>query len=149
MRLVGAAAQDVRAGLLDGDRGLDELFAALDRAGAGDDHEAVAADLHAADLDHGRLRLDLGAGELVRLEDRDDLLDAGERLERLQAGLAALVPDRADDVALDAVDDVGLVAEVADPLEDLVQLSLGRPLAHDDDHDRPLYPWKSLGVKRK
>ena len=58
------------------------LVARLDRARAGDQREVLAADLAPADLEHGRLAVaELRRGELVRLEDRHDLVDAGVALE--------------------------------------------------------------------
>ena len=54
-RLVGAAAQQLRAGVLDRVRGLEQHVARLDGARAGDRHEVLAADLVAVDVDDGPL----------------------------------------------------------------------------------------------
>ena len=81
-RLVGAAAQQRRAGVAHDARGLHRLLARLDRAGPGDHREVLAADLAPGDVEHAALAVaDLRGGELVRLEDRHDAVDAGLTLE--------------------------------------------------------------------
>ena len=52
------------------------LLAVLDRARAGDQPEVAVADPPAGDVDHGRVRVQLAGDELVRLQDRQHLLDA-------------------------------------------------------------------------
>ena len=69
----------------------------------------------------------LPACQLEGLEDGDDLLDPGKGLEGLEAGLAPLVPDGADDVPLDTVDDVGFVAQLPYLLKDFLQFLFLRP----------------------
>ena len=65
------------------------------------------------------LGVELAAGELVGLEDRHDLLDAGDRLERLDLQLV-LVADHADDGSRDPLAEVGRETHRFDPLEDVV-----------------------------
>ncbi len=81
----------------------------------------------------------LQAGELEGLENGDDLLDPGEGFERLEARFSPLVADGADDVALDSVNDVGLVPQLSYLLKDFLEFFLGRSRAHDDDHCRALF----------
>ena len=76
-RLVGATAQHRRPVLGDDAGGLERLLAALNRARPGDQAEVVAADPAAVDVDHRALALlELRRGELVRLQDRDQVVDA-------------------------------------------------------------------------
>src|SRR5205085_3912350 len=98
-RFEGAAAQQVGAGLLDVAGDLVEDLGALDGARAGDHRHGAAADLQAANADDGVRLVKLAAGELERLHDRQDLLDAGNGLERLGVQLV-LVADHADDRAV-------------------------------------------------
>ena len=69
-------------------RGLERLLARLDRARAGDEAEVAVADAAAAHLDHGRIGRELARDELVRLEDRQHLLDR-RRSPRAAASRAA------------------------------------------------------------
>src|SRR6185436_16049050 len=90
----------VRAGTLDALGHRAELLPRLNRARARHHADMPAADRGAVDADDGVRRADLAARELERLEDRHHVLHALQRLERLEAGLEAIVPDRADDGAL-------------------------------------------------
>ena len=76
--------------------------------------------------------MELAAGELERLEDRHDLLDAGDRLQRLDLELI-LVADHPDDRPRDPLAEVGRQAQGRDPLEHVLD-DLGRRmrLQHDD-----------------
>ena len=76
-------------------RRLERLLAVLDRARPGDQAEELVADLPPVDLDHGRVGRDLARDELVRLQDRQHLLDPGVALERQRRQQLALA-DRAD-----------------------------------------------------
>ena len=87
-RLERAAAQHRHACGGDRARGLERLLARLDRARAGDEAEVAVADAAAAHLDHGRVGRELARDELVRLEDRQHLLDA-RRSPRAAAPRAA------------------------------------------------------------
>ena len=68
--------------------------------------------LHVADVDHRVLLLELAAGQLERLQDRQHLLDAGNGRQRLGLELV-LVADDADDRAQLAAAQVRLEAELA------------------------------------
>ena len=79
------------------------------------------------DLDHGRIGRELARDELVRLEDRQHLLDAGEALERQRREQLALA-DRADHGRLAAGRDERRAAGLVEARDDLVHL-LGVALA--------------------
>ncbi len=79
--------------------------------------------------------VELAAGELERLEDRHDLLDAGDRLERLDLELL-LVADHADDRPRDPLAEVGREAQLLDPLEHVLDLLGRRVRLQHDDHRR-------------
>ena len=77
--------------------------------------------------------MELAAGELERLEDRHDLLDARDRLQRLDLELV-LVADHADDRPRDPLAEVGREPQGRDPLEDMLD-DLGRGVRlQNDDH---------------
>ena len=77
--------------------------------------------------------MELAAGQLERLQDRHDLLDAGDRLQGLDLQLV-LVADDADDRPRDALAQVGREAQGLDPLEDVLD-HLGRRMRLQyDDH---------------
>ena len=134
-RLEGAAAEDVGAGVADRLGDLDQDRLALDGARAGDHGQVAAADLDPLDLEDRVVGVELAAGELVRLEDRHDLLDAVDRLERLGLQLL-LVADHADDRPRDPLAEVGREAQRLDPLEDVVDTVRGGVRLQDDDHRR-------------
>ena len=124
----------VAAGLLDDVGDLENLLAALDGAGPGDDAEVAAADLQAAaTCTHGRLLLDFGAGHLVRRQDRDHFLHPFHRFQGL-LGAVALLAQGGDDGQFRADDDVAAQAQLLDPLDDVLDLLLAAPRLHDDDH---------------
>ena len=134
-RLEGAAAEHRHALGGDGARGLERLLARLDRARAGDEAEVAVADAAAAHLDHGRIGRQLAGDELVRLEDRQHLLDPGEALERQRREQLALA-DRADHRRLAAGRDECRAAGFVEPRDDLVHLLLGGARAHHDQQLR-------------
>ena len=68
--------------------------------------------------------VELAAGELERLEDRHDLLDPRDRLQRLDLELG-LVADDPDDRPRDPLAQVGRETQGRDPLEDVLD-DLGR-----------------------
>ena len=87
-RLEGAAAQAGGAGLAHGMGDFENLLARLDRARPGDDADLAGADFQLEHLDAGRVLLDLGAGHLVRREDRHDLFHAIPRFQGLLGPVA-------------------------------------------------------------
>ena len=100
-RLVGAAAEKLRAcrGNLFGNG--EGLLAALDGAGPGDDGEVAAANggVGSREADDGVLFLHVAAGKFVGLGDADDFGHAGELFE-VAAVDFALVAGDADGGAL-------------------------------------------------
>ena len=138
-RLVGAAAQQRRAGVAHDARGLEHLLARLDRAGAGDQREVLAADLAPVDLEHGALAVaELRGGELVGLEDRHDPVHPRLALqpEARDAGVLLDVADRADHRHARALAAVGARAGSLDLAYDRLDLLVGRGLFHHDHHLR-------------
>jgi hypothetical protein len=94
----------------------------------------VAADAPPVDLDHGPLALlELGGGELVRLQDRDQVIDPVSSLEP-ERGDPVAVADRADHGQQLAAREVGRTPDLLDPLDDVGDLLLRRPLFHHDHH---------------
>ena len=108
-----------------------EDLVAFDRAY--DHAHYAAADLDLADLNHRVLLVELAARELERLHDRQHLLDAGNRLERLRLQFR-LVADYADDGAVFALADVGFKAELANAFEDVIKFGVGGAGSQNDDH---------------
>src|SRR5690606_4252354 len=132
--LVGAAPQHLGAGALDDVGRLQRLLAALDAAGAGGDDEPAVAGLHPADHHERVVVPELARGELERLRDAHDRLDArqpGEVLPELLGGRGA---DRADQRARLALADVGHEAPALDLAYDLLDRRRVGVLTHDDDH---------------
>src|SRR5690606_5436715 len=132
--LVRAAPQYLPAGAPDDRGGLQRLLAALDPAGAGRHDEAAVAGLHAADHHERVVVPELARGELERLGDADDGLDAREPGEVLPELLRGGGADRTDQRAGLALADVGGEAEALDLAEDLLDGRRVGVLAHDDDH---------------
>ena len=83
------------------------------------------------DVDHRKVGRDLARDELVRLQDRQHLLDAGEALERERREQLALA-DRPDHGCVAAVADVRAGAGLLEARDDLVDLLGGRLRSHDD-----------------
>ena len=105
-RLERAAAEDVRAGLLDvaGDR-VQDLAGSRRRTARRSWPGGRRRSRTLPTVTDGVVLVELAAGELERLQDRQDLLDAGDGRERLGLRLV-LVADDADDGALLAAADV-------------------------------------------
>ena len=81
------------------------------------------------------LRMKLAAGELERLQDRHHLLDAGDRLQRLDLELR-LVADHADDRARNPLAQMRRESQGRDPIDNMVDnLGCGMRL-QDNDHQR-------------
>jgi hypothetical protein len=112
-------------------RCLERLLAVLDRARPGDQTEPAVAEAAALDVDHRRIRRDLAPDELVRLEDRQHLLDPRIALQREQRELLS-VADRADHGRLAAALNARLDPVLGEPGEDVLGLVRGRRGAHHD-----------------
>ena len=132
--LVGAAAEQRGAGVAHGAGGDQDLVARLDGARPGDEREVLTADLSSLDVDDRSLAdSHLRGGELVRLEDRYDLGDAGCTLEA-EPGHVLAIADRADHGDLLAARGVGAGADGLDAVDDGLDLRLGRSRLHHDHH---------------
>ena len=131
-RLEGAAPEDLRPLGRHVAGGLHQHLDALDGAGAGHHHDLVAADGDVSDPNRGVARLPLAAGQLVGLGDLDDLLDARQVGESLAVGVGVAADD-ADHGAVLAVRDLRCQPELADLLDDGVDLGGRRLVGHDDD----------------
>ena len=82
-RLEGPAPQQIGAGGLDRQGGLDDLLLPFHGARSrGDDGAASFADFDAANVHHAPLRMKIPGNQLVRLGNVDDLLNAGQVADR-------------------------------------------------------------------
>ena len=132
--LVGAAAQHRRPAVGDRLGHLQGLRAALDGARAGDQREVVASDLAPVHLDDGSLALaELRRGQLVGLQDRHEVVDAGGALQP-KGRDAVAVADGADDGQELSGRHVSGAADRLDAVDDGLDLLLSRPLFHHDHH---------------
>jgi hypothetical protein len=113
---------------------LERLVAALDGAGPRDQREVIAAHLAAVDVDHRPLALaELSRGELVRLQDRHQMVDPRRPLEP-EAGdpvAVAYSPDYGQELPLRQV---GGASHRLHSVDDRADLLLGRPFFHHDHH---------------
>ena len=135
-RLEGAAPQDGRARRLHRVGRLEQLIAALDRAGPGHDRQAAVADRRVEDADDGVLGPEFAGGELEGSRDRGDRLDARQGPEAAHERGPAW-PDLADDGDHDAVR-AGVVVGRHALAEDVAlhpeDLGLGGGAGHHDEH---------------
>src|ERR1044072_2362258 len=88
----------------------------LNRTRSGHDHNRIAANGDAVDLDLGLVRPELAADELVRSRDAHGLFHLRHGFERFETGGDVARAHRADPHALLAFDGVDLVPELFDPL---------------------------------
>lgn len=131
---VSASPEDRGSRCADGFRRGEELLGSFHRAGARHHGESRPANRHAVDVDHGVLRVGRATGELVALLDAEDILYLRKGGERLQSLVGSLVTDRGDDRLLDPVNWSRFVSELADLLNDGLDLLGGGVGAEDDDH---------------
>ena len=131
--LVGAAAQELGAALFRDLGGGKELLAALDGAGARHDHEFIAAHRHAVHVDNAGLWMELTAGQLVALRDRDAALDPRQCVDGAGAE-ARLVADDADNALLGAFHDFRGKPRALDHFDDVLDVFCGSVGIHDDNH---------------
>ena len=101
---------------------------------SGDDDHAGSADPNAPHLHHRVGGARFAAGEAVRFDDGDDIVDARKEEERLLLD-GELVADDPDDGAFDALRDVRSETRLLDLADDFVELGLRRRGFEDDDHD--------------
>src|SRR5262249_2407316 len=113
------------------------------RARAGDHAQVPAADAHLANLNDRVLAVELAAGELERLQDRQHLFDAGNGLELLGLHVVLVADDPANRPVLAAAAyyrpvlgsaDVRLEPQLRDALHDMGDLFRGGLRIEHDDH---------------
>ena len=131
-RLERAAAEDLRARARTAAAAAAHLRFALRRARAGHDDHLVAADAHVADRDHGAVRLERPARELVRLRDAQHLVDAVQHLDQRLVGMP--LADRAEHRARDAGRPVHVHPHFDQPRDDVLDLRLAGAFFHYNDH---------------
>ena len=132
-RLVGAAAEELRAGgryLLGDGEG---LFAAFDRARTGDNGQRAAADggIGAGEADDGVFFLDVAAGEFVGLGNPDHVGNAGKIFE-VAAVDFTLVAGDADGGALGSGERMGAKTQLLNMVADRLNLFRRGLRLHDD-----------------
>ena len=128
-----AAAQQGSTGGLHALGTVGDLLLALDAAGARNDREIAAADLHAVHVDDAVVRVELAVGFLVRLGHAAAGLDQRVRQHpALSNGLG--VADEAEDVGVAALGVVDLEAHAFQLAAEFVDLCVGGVLFQYDDH---------------
>ena len=132
-RLEGAAAQDLRAGALHRRGAGHHLLVGLGRARTGHDDHFVAAYPHVVDRDDRVLGLEGPAGALVGLGDAQHLVHAVEDPDQLRIDLVRT--DDAEHRPRGARRSVHVHAQFDEARDDRVDLRLGGPFLHYDDHD--------------
>lgn len=110
-----------------------DLFFALDRTGTGDDTDVSATDLQVACGNDGRFWLGFEAGDLVRSQNRNDLIDFVVRFEGFPLTIP-LFTDGRDHGPFRSLDDVGFQAHFFDPTDHVGDGSFRRSTFHHDDH---------------
>ena len=134
-RLVRAPAEHGHAEFFEIARGLHDLVAALDGAGAGYHEEGIPASDSETffDPDDRITGMEVPAYEFIGFCDVDDLEDAGELCE---GGLVhpALVAYDADGGAVRAGHDLCLEAEALDGVLHFADIALCGIVVHDDEH---------------
>ncbi len=150
-RLVGAAAEEARAGASNVLGGSEGLVAALDGARAGHDGNLVAADggVGIGEADDRVFFLEIAADQLVGLADADDFLHARHLVEGAGIKLGLVAGD-ADGGALRAGHGVRAEAQTLDSFAYLAHVLFGSVRFHDNQHGRPLvvdlvYRWRTGG----
>src|SRR5256886_2182370 len=138
--LEGAAAQDLRAGLGDACGNGMDLLAGFDRTGAGGDDHFRAADANTpAQIDDGAFGLKLAAGKFERLSNAHDLAHAVEQFE-VAVIEVAVYADGAEDGVRFAGGAVNVEAAGDEAVDDMLDLGVGGPFLHHDDHKSFLFP---------
>ena len=92
----------------------------------------IRPDLYTSHVDHRVLGLEITADELERLQDRDGSLDTGESFPRELLDDLAFADGAYNGAGL-TLRDVCFGADVFEPLDDVIDLSRFRIVAHHDD----------------
>src|SRR5216683_99189 len=147
-RLEGAGAQDFCASFCDAFSDGVDLLAGFHRAGTSGNDDLRAADFDAAaEIDDGAFGLELAAGEFERLGNAHDFAHAVEQFEVAMIEVAVNADGAEDGVRL-AGGAVNVEAAANEPVDDMLDLGVGGPFLHHDDHESFLFP-SSAAVKRK
>src|SRR6267143_1799242 len=113
----------------------------LDGAGTGGDHNFGAADFYtAAEIDDSAFGLELAAGQLEGLRDAHDFAHAFEQLEIAMVEVA-MDADGAEDGVRFAGGTMNVKAAGDEAVDDMLDLGVGGPFLHHDDHGRCLLSW--------
>src|SRR5262249_43434504 len=128
--LEGPAPEDVRPRLFHVAGDAVEALEALDGARPRDHRQMPAADLDLANVNYRVGPVEFAAGQLERLEDAVDILDARDRVQLLDTW-GVVVADQGDDGAERPGDDPGLEPELDYALDDVIDLRLGGVGAED------------------
>ena len=132
-RLVSAGAHELYAESEHELRRLDRHALVLDRAWSGDNGKP-SANAGLPDAEGACVRVRFARDQLVAGRYPDYVLDAGEHEQDFAAFGSAITGD-SDGGPLRAGNDVGRVAELADPLGDRLDLVGGGASLHDDEHE--------------
>src|SRR5436190_6056926 len=123
-----------------------DLLAGFDRTGAGGDDHFRAADANTpAQIDDGAFGLKLAAGKFERLSNAHDLAHAVEQFE-VAVIEVAVNADGAEDGVRFAGGAVNVEAAGDEAVDDMLDLGVGGPFLHHDDHKSFVFPcvndWK-------
>ena len=132
-RLEGASAQNLGAGALDGRRACHDLLFGFRRARPGHDDHLVTAYPHVVEDDHGVFRLVGAARALVGLADPQHFVHAVEDADQL--GIDFVRTDDTQNGAGRSRRPMHVHPQFDQACDHRVDLNLGGPLFHDDDHN--------------
>src|SRR5437764_4212561 len=113
--------------------GLQQLLTRFHRTRPGDDHDLRPTNLDPIDNHDRALGVDLLTHQLEGLRDGDHIVHTGCHLQRFNFVTASATNSR-DNGALGAARDMGVVTGLANALDHMLYLILGRFLGHVDDH---------------
>ena len=146
---VGTAAQNGGTGLADRVRGFQELTFAFNRAGAGHEGEARAADGDAADRHHAVVGMGFATHQFVTFLDTENAFDLGQHVKGLEIGVGGFIADGGNDGLVRAVNGSGRVAQDLDFGEDLFDFRRRGMRAQNNDHGKKLRRDRQWGQKIK
>ncbi len=118
-------------------RGVEQLLARFDRAGAGDHHDIGTSDSDTVDVHDGTFGLHLAADQLEGLRNGHDIVDSWGHLQGFDL-VAASAAHGGYDSAFRAARDVRLVAGFTNAFDHMRDLLFRGFFRHVNDH------WSSL-----
>ena len=136
-RLVGTATDKLGAPCLGNLSRLQELLLGLNSTRTCHNHQAAITDLDAVHINHGRLRMELTAYQLVALGDVHRLLHALEGLH-VQAAHLCLVADNAHNLLGLALHNLGSQAQILHCLNNFFNTLCTCIRMHNNNHKNPL-----------